>query len=93
LTSIKDVNIYFFDCISIFFVILYYQGKQKNNVVLQVSSATFKNTKKWMQPFYNANDNDNLKKKKRYNNVMLQNLSMIYHNTLLTNGNYHHMAK
>jgi hypothetical protein len=65
LTSIKDVNIYFFYCIFIFFVILYYQGKKKNNVVLQVSSATLKNTKQWMQPFYNANDNDNLKKKKK----------------------------
>ncbi len=33
--------------------------------MLQVSSATLKNTKQWMQPFYNANDNDNLKKKKK----------------------------
>jgi hypothetical protein len=38
---------------------------KKNNVLLQVSSATFKNTKKWMQPFYNANDNDNLENEKK----------------------------
>jgi hypothetical protein len=41
------------------------QKNQKNNVVLQVSSTTFKNTNKWMQPSYNANDNDNLKKEKK----------------------------